>query len=155
MSPSGLATTLSAVGIALGMALGGNDPQAALEAFTLWGLGTMGLVSAARHILLPGELSGEREALGFANSTFFEWEAGFANLAFGAVAVLTSVGGWGVHAMAAVAIAYCTYLVGAAITHFASGWRLGTLRRSLIYAAMVAAVVGAAVSRIVPALSAA
>ena len=155
MSASGMANLVSFLGIGVGMSLGGDDPAARLQAFTLWGLGTLGLVSSVRHILFAGELSGEREAMGFANSTFFEWEAGFANLAFGVVAILTSLGTWGVPAMAAVGIGYVIYLLGAAATHFAAGWQLGTLRRALIYAAMVIGIALCAAFRILPALAAA
>ena len=88
MSASGITNLVSFLGIGVGMSLGGDDPVARLQAFTLWGLGTLGLVSGMRHIVFAGDLSGEREAMGFANSTFFEWEAGFANLAFGVVAIL-------------------------------------------------------------------
>ena len=152
MTLHGFLTALSFAGIFLGMYLGGEDPERQLAAYMAVAVGTLGLASGVRHIFVSGALGDDPEPLRFANQTFFEWEAGFANLAFGTMGLVTSLGGWGVHAMSAVAIGYGIYLLGAAGTHLVSGWRIGSLRRSLIYATMTAALVGTGAARVIPAL---
>lgn len=152
MSVSGVVMALSFLAIFVGMALGGDDPVAQLRGYTVCGLGGVGLLSAFRHIFFPGALRDHRSELGFANDTFFEMEAGFANLAFGVAALVTGFADWGVHAMATVAIAYGIYLSGAAVTHLLAGWRTGTLRRAFLYGVLTLGLVGTAVARVIPAL---
>lgn len=136
------------------MVLGGNDAEAALRSFCLWGLGSLGFLSAFRHIVLAGAMREEHEAMGVGSATFFEWEAGFANLAFGSAALLTSLGGWGVPAMSIVGMSYSIYLLGAVLTSAIAGWRAGTLRRALLFALLTAALIAATLIRILPALRA-
>lgn len=145
---------LSFVAIAVGMSLGGDDPVAQLRAFVLFGLGGMGVSSAVRHIAFAGALRGQRDELGFANATFFEWEAGFANLAFGVAGIVAALAYWGPAAYAVVAITYSIYLAGAAVTHWLAGMREGTLRRSVRFGAFTLAIIAAAAWRVVGGVSA-
>ena len=154
MTANGAFFSISFLAIFIGMSLGGGDPVAQLRAFVLWGLGGMGISSAIRHIFLAGALRGERSNLEFANETFFEWEAGFANLAFGIVGIVAALGHWGPRAYAVVAIAYSIYLGGAAITHWLAGWQEGTLRRSIRFGAFTLVIIGASAWRVVGGLSA-
>jgi hypothetical protein len=147
----GLVNAVYFVGIFIGMSLGGDDPVDQLSGYMAVAVGTVGLASGLRHIFLAGALGDHREPLAFANQTFFEWEAGFANLAFGTMGLVTSLGGWGVSAMSAVAIGYAIYLLGAAATHLISGWRAGSLRRSLIYACLTITLVSTGAFRVIPA----
>lgn len=151
MTVHGLLTGVGFAGIFIGMSLGGDDPVDQLSAYMAVAVGTLGLASGSRHIFLAGALGDTPQPLGFANQTFFEWEAGFANLAFGIMGLVTSLGGWGVPAMSAVAIGYGIYLLGAAGTHLLSGWRAGSLRRSFLYAAMTGALVATGAFRVIPA----
>lgn len=151
MTVHGLVNAVYFVGIFIGMSLGGDDPVDQLSGYMAVAVGTLGLATGLRHIFLAGALGDHRKPLAFANQTFFEWEAGFANLAFGTMGLVTSLGGWGVPAMSAVAIGYAIYLLGAAATHLISGWRVGSLRRSLIYACLTLALVSTGAFRVVPA----
>lgn len=151
MTAHGLVNAVSFAGIFIGMSLGGDDPVDQLSGYMAVAVGTLGLASGLRHIFLAGALGGHREPVAFANQTFFEWEAGFANLAFGTMGLVTALGNWGVPAMSAVAIGYAIYLLGAAATHLISGWRAGSLRRSLIYACLTLALVSTGAFRVVPA----
>ena len=152
LSASGIVLLLSGFGIFVGMALGGSDAEAALRSFCLWGLAPLGILSAFRHIFLAGGMGEEREVMGVGSATFFEWEAGFANLAFGIAALLTTLGAWGPSAMSIVAISYSIYLLGAAIAHLMAGWRAGILRRAILFGMLTAGVLAATASRVVPAL---
>lgn len=151
MTAQGVLNGIVFVAIFVGMSLGGADPARQLSAYMVFAVGTLGLVSAFRHIVFAGSLTGEPGELGFANRKFFEWEAGFANLSFGVMALVTSLGGWGVPAMSAVAIGYAIYLLGASITHLIAGWKIGSMRRSLIYAAMTGLLIATGAFRVVPA----
>lgn len=151
MTPQGVLNAVCFAGIFIGMSLGGNNPAEQLSEYMAVAVGTLGWASGVRHIVFAGALGGASEDLGFANQKFFEWEAGFANISFGSMALLTSIGGWGVPAMSAVAIGYALYLLGATFTHLLAGWRIGSMRRSILYAGTTLALVATGASRVVPA----
>jgi hypothetical protein len=151
VTAQGVLNGVTFIGIWVGMALGGADPAKQLSAYMAFAIGTLGLASALRHIVFAGSLGGEPGELGFANQKFFEWEAGFANLAFGVMALVTSLGNWGVPAMSAVAIGYAIYLLGASTTHLMAGWKIGSMRRSMIYASMTGLLIATGAFRVIPA----
>ncbi|MFP6664824.1 MAG: hypothetical protein VCC00_11525 [Deltaproteobacteria bacterium] len=154
LSAAGLVGILSGFGIFVGIALGGKDAEEALRSFCLWGLGSVGLLSAFRHIFLAGAMREGHEAMGLGRATFFEWEAGSANLAFGSAALLTALGDWGVPAMSIVGISYSIYLLGAVLASAVVGWRAGTLRRAILFGLLTTALVAATLLRVLPALRA-
>lgn len=108
-------------GLALAFYYVGGSGSGAKDAMTVLTLAlcvVVGTLSWVRHFLL---WKSDAKFLGVeGQSPFFHWEVGFANGAFALAGLLTVVLDWGVHAMAAVVLAYAFYLLQAAILH---GWR--------------------------------
>jgi hypothetical protein len=103
-----------AVAIALGFAYVSSDPKLAMTWVTLLFAVVVGLMSWARHFVFWQD---DAKRLDAATGTVpvFQWEVGFANGAIAVAGLLTVVFDWGVAAMAAVCLAYVTYLLQAAL----------------------------------------
>ena len=93
-----------------------DTAEDALDAVTLLTVGGVGVLSFLRHAVFAGSDSAR---LGWSSSNF-QLEVGFANLSFGVVALIASLGDWGVGAEAAITLAYGFYLLQAAALHLRS-----------------------------------
>jgi hypothetical protein len=103
---------------ALGFFLAGlaDTAEDALGEVTVFAVGGVGVASFLRHaVFARGDAA--RMGWGREGGSNFQLEVGFANLAFGAVALLAHFGDWGVGAEAAITLAFGVYLLQAALLH--------------------------------------
>lgn len=102
---------------------------------TLFTVGVVGLLSFVSHVLLH---EGDAKLIGFSSKTpSFQYEVGFANLAFGIVAMLSYFQNWGIKANAALLLAYALYLLQAGILHFMESRKNKKMRRANLIRALV------------------
>ncbi len=106
------------------------DAASALAVVTPTAVGLVGLLAFVRHFLFH---QSDAKRLGWeSNRAEFQYEVGFANLAFALVAFLAYFGGWAVAAQVAVVLGYGLYLLQAALLHtWQSVYGEGGLRRLL------------------------
>jgi len=111
-----------------------NIAQAVATA-TLFTVGIVGILSFVSHALLH---EGDAKMIGFSSKTpSFQFEVGFANLAFGAVAVLSYFQQWGIRANTALLLAYSLYLLQAGILHFIESRRTKKMSQTNLIRALV------------------
>ena len=92
-----------------------TDLANALAIASLAAVGIVGVLSFVSHVVLHKE---DAKQIGFAsNSASFQFEVGFANLAFGFVAIISYFAHWGLQANTVLLLAYALYLFQAAILH--------------------------------------
>jgi hypothetical protein len=107
------------------------DAASALAVVTPTAVGLVGLLAFVRHFVFH---ESDAKRLGWESSTRpeFQYEVGFANLAFALVAFLAYFGAWAVAAQVAVVLGYGLYLLQAALLR---AWQSvrgeGRLRRLL------------------------
>lgn len=112
--------------IALGQ-VSSSMPDAVATA-TLFSVGVVGILSFISHALLH---EGDAKMIGFSSKTpSFQYEVGFANLAFGVVAVLSYFQNWGIQANTVLLLAYALYLLQAGLLHLIESRRNKKLRRA-------------------------
>ncbi len=106
------------------------DAASALAVAAPTAVGLVGLSAFFRHFVFH---ESDARRLGWqSGSPEFQYEVGFANLAFALVAFLAYFGGWGVGAMVAVVLGFGLYLLQAALLHTWQSVRgEGGLRRFL------------------------
>ena len=106
------------------------DAASALGVVTLAAVGLVGLLAFVRHF---GFHESDARRLGWESTRpEFQYEVGFANLAFALVAFLAYFGGWALGAQVAVVLSYGLYLLQAALLHTWQSVRgEGSLRRLL------------------------
>ena len=106
------------------------DAASALAIVTPTAVGLVGLLAFVRHFVFH---ESDAKRLGWESSgAEFQYEVGFANLAFSLVAFLAYFGGWAAAAQVAVVLGYGLYLVQAALLHTWQSVRgEGRLRRML------------------------
>ena len=106
------------------------DAASALAVVTPTAVGLVGLLAFVRHFLFH---ESDAKRLGWESiRPEFQYEVGFANLAFALVAFLAYFGGWAVAAQVAVVLGYGLYLLQAALLHtWQSVHGEGHLRRLL------------------------
>jgi hypothetical protein len=106
------------------------DAASALAIVTPTAVGLVGLLAFVRHFLFH---QSDAKRLGWeSNRPEFQYEVGFANLAFALVAFLAYFGGWAVAAQVAVVLGYGLYLLQTALLHtWQSVYGEGRLRRLL------------------------
>ena len=106
------------------------DAASALEVVTPTAVGLVGLLAFVRHFVFH---ESDAKRLGWESSRpEFQYEVGFANLAFALVAFFAYFGGWGVAAHVALVLGYGLYLLQEAVLHtWESARREGGLRRLL------------------------
>jgi hypothetical protein len=106
------------------------DAASALAIVTPTAVGLVGLLAFVRHFLFH---QSDAKRLGWeSNRSEFQYEVGFANLAFALVAFMAYFGGWAVAAQVAVVLGYGLYLLQAALLHtWQSVYGEGRLRRLL------------------------
>ena len=91
------------------------DAVSALEVVTPTAVGLVGLLAFLRHFVFH---QSDAQRLGWeAAKPQFQYEVGFANLAFALVAFLAYLGGWSVGAQVVVVLGYGLYLLQAALLH--------------------------------------
>ena len=91
------------------------DAASALAVATPTAVGLVGLLAFFRHFVFH---QSDARRLGWESGRpEFQYEVGFANLAFALVAFLAYFGGWGVEARAAVVLGFGLYLLQAALLH--------------------------------------
>ncbi len=114
------------------------DAASALAVVTPTAVGLVGLLAFVRHFLFH---ESDAKCLGWeSNRPEFQYEVGFANLAFALVAFLAYFGRWAVAAQVAVVLGYGLYLLQAALLQtWQSVHGEGRLRR-LIQSALPALV---------------
>jgi len=112
--------------LALGQ-LQGDVSQATATA-TLFAVGFVGVLSFVSHALLH---EGDAKMIGFSSKTpSFQYEVGFANLAFGVVAIVSYFQNWGIQANATLLLAYSLYLLQAGALHLIESRQKKKLRRT-------------------------
>ena len=91
------------------------DATSALAVVTPTAVGLVGLLAFVRHFFFHHS---DTKRLGWESiRPEFQYEVGFANLAFALVAFMAYFGGWGVAAQVAVVLGYGLYLLQAALLH--------------------------------------
>jgi hypothetical protein len=91
------------------------DAASALAVATPTAVGLVGLLAFLRHFVFH---ESDAKHLGWESGRpEFQYEVGFANLAFALVALLAYFGGWGIGAQAAVLLGFGLYLLQAALLH--------------------------------------
>jgi hypothetical protein len=106
------------------------DAASALAIVTPTAVGLVGLLAFVRHFVFH---ESDAKRLGWESTgAEFQYEVGFANLAFALVAFLVYFGGWPAAAQVAVVLGYGLYLLQAALLHTWQSVRgEGRLRRLL------------------------
>ena len=106
------------------------DAASALAIVTPTAVGLVGLLAFIRHFVFH---ESDAKRLGWESTgAEFQYEVGFANLAFALVAFLAYFGGWVAAAQVAVVLGYGLYLLQAALLHTWQSVRgEGRLRRLL------------------------
>ncbi|MFZ4517078.1 MAG: DUF6790 family protein [Microthrixaceae bacterium] len=94
---------------------GSNDTAAAYWA-AAGCVGTVGIMSFARHSVFHRS-DAARMGWDYGRRNDFQIEVGIANLAFGAVGILTWVAAWGPTTAGAVTLAFGLYMLGATLVH--------------------------------------
>lgn len=112
-----------------------SDIAQAVATATLYTVGVVGILSFVSHALLH---EGDAKMIGFSSKTpSFQYEVGFANLAFGAVAVLSYCQGWGIRANTALLLAYSLYLLQAGVLHLVESRRTKKMSQTNLIRAIV------------------
>jgi hypothetical protein len=103
-------------GLAIGFYfLGMGNLTKAIGIVSLTTVGLVGLISFVSHVIFHKQ-DAKRIGLETANPGF-QFEVGFANLAFGIVALFSYFGNWGIIANAALILTFAIYLFQAGILH--------------------------------------
>ena len=103
------------IGVFFGFFYLGADPAKSLAIVTVMTAGVEGITGWVRHYIFSEQ---DAKRLGWeTDRPDWMWEVGFANLAFGFMALLAVSADWGVKAQALVLLGYALYLVQAAMLH--------------------------------------
>jgi hypothetical protein len=101
-----------------------NNLEAALNAITVSTVGIVGLLSYAGHLIFH---QSDARRLGWESSTpYYQYEVGFAHLAFALIALFTYFGNWGLAAKVLTILGYAIYLLQVGILY---AWRCFSERR--------------------------
>ena len=123
------------VGIFLGFYYLGEDVEKSLAIVTVLSAGFEGVTGWVRHYLFWRQ---DSKRLGWeTDRPDWMWEVGFANLAFGFMALLAVFAGWGVKAQALVLLGYALYLFQAAMLHLYRYLTDETRSRARLYRAVL------------------
>ena len=86
-----------------------NNLEAALNTITIATVGIVGLLSFAGHLIFH---QSDARRLGWESSTpYYQYEVGFAHLAFALIALFTYFGNWGFAAKVLTILGYAIYLL--------------------------------------------
>jgi hypothetical protein len=87
----------------------GNNLDAALNTITITGVGIVGLLSFAGHLIFH---KSDAQRLGWeSDKPYYQYEVGFAHLAFALMAFFTYFGNWGLAAKVLTVLGYTIYLL--------------------------------------------
>jgi hypothetical protein len=116
------------------------NTTSALEVVTPTAVGLVGLLAFVRHFVFH---QSDAKRLGWESiRPEFQYEVGFANLAFAVVAFLVYIGEWPVGAQVAVVLGYGLYLLQAALLHTWQSVRTQSGMRRLLRRALPALAFG-------------
>jgi len=112
------------IGIASGFYyLASSSPEEALKVVSLATVGIVGVISFFTHVVFQKE---DAKRLGWpTDHPEWQFEVGFANMAFGISAIIVYFGEWDIAASTILILAYALYLLQAAILHSAYSFRDG------------------------------
>jgi hypothetical protein len=106
---------IGAVGIFFGFYWQADDPKKSLDIVTLTTVGAVGLLAFIRHVIF---YRSDARRLGWeTDRPDWIFEVGFANLAFGCMAILAVSLQWGAKVEIIVLCGYALYLLQAALLH--------------------------------------
>ena len=106
---------IGGAGIFMGFYYLGSAPQTSLRIVTATTVGIVGLLAFVRHVVFH---KSDAARLGWqTDRPDWMFEVGFANLAFGLMALLAIGAGWGTQAQVVVLLGYAFYLFQAAMLH--------------------------------------
>lgn len=115
-------------GLYIAISQASTDIAQAVAIATLFAVGIVGVLSFVSHVLLH---AGDAKMIGFSSKTpSFQYEVGFANLAFGVVAILSYCQDWGIRSNTALLLAYALYLLQAGILHLIESRRKKKMSRT-------------------------
>lgn len=118
---------LGGLGLYFAQTQAADNPTLAVASASLFAVGFVGILSFVSHVLLH---SGDAKMIGFSSKTpSFQYEVGFANLAFGVVAVTSYYQQWGIQANTVLLLAYSLYLLQAGILHLVESQKSKKARR--------------------------
>jgi hypothetical protein len=104
-------------GLYIGLSQLHSDLPHAVAIACLGAVGVVGTLSFVTHVLLHEQ---DAKRIGFETKTVsFQYEVGFANLAFGITAIISYFGNWGLQVNTALILAYAIYLFQAGVLHTA------------------------------------
>jgi hypothetical protein len=116
------------------------DVPLAIDVVTICSVGLLGLIGFIRHFFLH---KSDAQRLGWETEhPDWQFEVGFANLAFGVVGLCATLGKWGMAAQGAILAGYGTYLLQAALLNtyrstIGGQKSLGRLMRSGLLTALI------------------
>ena len=106
---------IGGAGIFMGFYYLGSAPLTSLSIVTATTVGIVGVLAFVRHVVFH---KSDAERLGWqTDRPDWMFEVGFANLAFGLMALLAVFAGWGTQAQVVVLLGYAFYLFQAAMLH--------------------------------------
>jgi hypothetical protein len=98
-------------------ALGSGDVESATQWIAAWAVGGVGLLSFVRHAVFH-ESDASRMGWDYGARNDFQLEVGFANLAWGVVAIVGLLQGWGTEVLGALVLLVGIYMLQAAVLHW-------------------------------------
>lgn len=102
-------------GLYVGLSQLNSDLANGVAIVSLCAVGVVGVLSFVSHVLLHEQ---DAKAIGFSKNTpGFQFEVGFANLAFGLVALISYFSNWGLRVNTALILGYGLYLLQAGFLH--------------------------------------
>ena len=118
--------------------IGLGDVETATEWISAWAVGAVGVLSFIRHAVFHRS-DAVRMGWDYGQRNDFQLEVGFANLAWGVVAIVGRFQGWGTQALGALVLVVGIYMLQAAVLHLlelkeAKNPRFGSKLASLAYA---------------------
>ncbi len=112
-------------------ALSAGQIHSAVQWVALWSVGGVGLLSFVRHAVFHRS-DAVRMGWDLGKRNDFQLEVGFANLAWGLVALIASFLGWGTMALGSLILVFGIYMLQAAVLHlFDSGRNPQRLRAGI------------------------
>jgi hypothetical protein len=96
--------------------LGSGDVESATQWISAWAVGGVGLLSFVRHAVFHRS-DALRMGWDYGARNDFQIEVGFANLAWGVVAIVGILQGWGTQALGALVLLVGIYMIQAAALH--------------------------------------
>ena len=96
--------------------IGNGDVESATQWISAWAVGGVGLLSFARHAIFHRS-DALRMGWDYGERNDFQLEVGFANLAWGVVAIVGVFQGWDTQALGACVLLVAIYMLQAAVLH--------------------------------------